>query len=180
MLELVLKNPQAKKHFKFACEMYDNFLKYSEENKNDRLHPKKWAFMGTFIEECLRLEFNATSKTKHQDYSVDFNLPDGKTLQLKTSIYSRKQITCTYTGNEDVDMMLILNVIPSKKKLLVLYYGPFKQFIAHVNKHTKVLPKDNHMMPKKSLVMEANDLFGVDLPNTRTYKGSKFFIYDDE
>ena len=150
MKEFQLKHPQAKAHFNFACEMYDQFFRHSVKTGNEKLHPKKWAFMGTFIEECILLEFNAMRRKHGQSSAVDLNLPNGKTMQVKSSNSHRKQITCTYSGEESVDYILILDVNIERRKLYVLYHGPFKEFIKHVNSKTRILPKDNHMMPKKS------------------------------
>lgn len=112
------------------------------------------------MEDIVKIELSASGRRKGQSSAVDLNLPDGTSVQLKTSHVSRDEITCTYEGTEDVDAILVLNVDTDNRKIGVLYYGPFKPFISHINAVTRVLPKDGHILPKKSVVTEAQEKFG--------------------
>jgi len=164
MVELKLINPIAVAHFNFVCDICDRFIAYDLKNRTNnksKFHPKKYSFLGHFMEEILKIEWAGTPRKKHQSKAVDFNLPDGTSVQLKTSHCSRKEITCTYTGTEKVDKMLVVDVNTDTKQPYVLYYGPFKEFVKYSNSHSRVLPKDGHIMIKKSIIARANKMYGT-------------------
>lgn len=156
MIEFKLNSPESREHFTFLCNMTDMFMKY----RHAKFHPKKYSFIGHIMEEIVKIEFSGTQRNKNQPTAVDLNLPDGTTMQVKTSHISRNEITCTYTGKEEVDIMLVLDVDVDNRKIYILYHGPFKKFINHINAVTRVLPKDGHTLPKKSVVAEAQQKFG--------------------
>lgn len=156
MMELELHFNESREHFTFLCDVAGAFVQY----RNGKFHPKKYSFIGHIMEEIIKIEFSGRPRSKVQSTAVDLNLPDGTTVQVKTSHISRKEITCTYTGNENVDLILVLDVDTDNRKIYVLYYGPFKPFINYINERTKLLPKDGHILPKKSVVREAQQKFG--------------------
>jgi hypothetical protein len=155
-MELVLHSSESRAHFSFLCDIADAFMQYC----GGKFDPKRYSFIGHIMEEIVKIEFSGRPRTNSQSTAVDLVLPNGSTMQVKTSHVSRNEITCTYAGTENVDTMLVLNVDTANRKIYILYHGPFKQFVTHINAVTRALPKDGHITPKKSVVVEAQEKFG--------------------
>ena len=113
--------------------------------------------------------------------AVDIVLPDGRTVQVKTTNEINKEVTCTYTGQEPVDMMIILELNKSFTEISLLYCGPFKPFILKVNEHSVEKAKDNHRSVKKDIIKTTQKLFGFSEQSIQqivNIKKHPFFIFE--
>jgi hypothetical protein len=112
--------------------------------------------------EALLCDFLRASPRRPSDHSaVDIVLHNGQTAQVKTTNASRKDITCTYVGDEPVDLIFVIEIDVMQKTAGILYGGSFSQFIAAINKETKSMGWDNHRCPQKSLVRHLQEQFGA-------------------
>jgi len=113
--------------------------------------------------------------------AVDIVLPDGRTAQVKTTNEINREVTCTYTGQEPVDLMIVLELNKTFSEISLLYCGPFKPFILKVNEHSVEKAKDNHRSIKKNIIRTVQKKFGFaesQVNKLMDIKQHPFYIYE--
>lgn len=161
-------------------ELNDDAKKYLEcWKKVNELHAsvgfygEKFNHSGDYGEAILRSIWNGTKKRKGDNDAVDLVLPNGKTVQIKTTSEIHTEVSCTYSGTENVDLIAILEPSKDYTKVKLLYMGPFKEFIEEVNKQTRVMGWDNKRRPSKALIKELQLKYGIP-----EFNPPKPFIYN--
>lgn len=159
-------NEEAQKYL--AC-----WKQVNELHKSVGFYGEKFNHSGDYGEAILRCAWNATKKKKGHGDAVDLVLPDGKTVQVKTVSEMHTEVSCTYSGDEQVDYIAILEPNSEYTAVKILYMGPFKEFIHEVNMHTRIMGWDNKRRPTKILIKELQLKYG--LPE---FNPPKRFIYN--
>lgn len=127
------------------------FLKYG-------FNDSKYNYISDFGESIVASDNNAKIISGKP---YDLILPDGRTVQVKATREKRKKITCSYRGDEKIDLIAIIEFSKNYDSVYYLYYGPFKEFIYGLNENTPSAGWDNHRIAKKSLVQELQLKYGV-------------------
>lgn len=156
--------------------MLDGLQVIGQQFRKNGFDPAKHNFISDYGEQIIKSCWGGfRPASKNRPPGVDLTLPNGKTLQVKSCNEKRPTVTCTYEGDERVDLLVILEFDRLYSDVRVLYFGPFADFITEVNKHTKVMKKDNHRTPSKKLIRRLDSLFGLPFPNMSDSLVGEFF-----
>lgn len=168
---------------KKAITILDKLKQIHQLHSEFGLRGEQFNHTGKYGELIACAHFDAIKRPKKSKLSsaVDIVLPDGRTVQVKTTGWNRPDITCTYDGNEDVDLLLVLEINKSCTEVYVLFMGPFGEFINTVNSDPLVIKrrqiKDGHRFIPKSLVMELQKKIGISVSNFPKHNADDFFCF---
>lgn len=153
-MSLIPLNDEAKKYLEVWRQV-------NNLHRSVGFYGEKFNHSGDYGEAILRSVWSGIKKQKGHSDAVDLVLMDGRTVQVKTVSEIHTEVSCTYSGDETVDLIAILEPNNTYTEVRLLYFGPFKEFIEEVNKNTRVMGWDNKRRPSKELIKSLQLKYGL-------------------